>query len=309
MDEQTGGKFILHDAEGKHYIFDQVLGFINVDEILMVSRRGQLRKPRTEIGAYQLQFLAQELLEAQVRADGRISLDWLLPQIRQEMEAAYGGKKVDWEDVWNPRTADIGKHLEQSIQEVASGQVSPWRPVLKPEAGLSDIALDEDTGKYTLNFWTGKDGRPVLTHGLEHSFPTDATTRQIVLQKPYPQLVNAKFIRAYPQVGIQVDPSSRQLIKADGQRWDNVWQLGINSLGDILTSINAPNSIDDGLDIGRRMVRKLDEHQRRGRLPTQTIPAPPAMQMFVEVQKSPRHGRSKPTFPTMQLVYVDVEMV
>ncbi|KAJ3547032.1 hypothetical protein NM208_g1711 [Fusarium decemcellulare] len=457
IDDQSDGKLLLHDAEGTHHLFDQVvlctghtygkpnptfacrdtyvsnlyirgeresvtakqssleepsrkprhlgrvavrgtglsgndavlwlleqreLGLIDYDEILMVSRRGLLRKTRVKVGVYQLQFLTPEILEAQVKVNGHISLEWLLPQIRQEMEAAYGGKKLDWQDIWNPRTADIGKHLEKSIKESASGQVVPWRSVmialvnvrqyifehmvdedklrffrelaslfytyqapmpafsairlheaiqsgmLKPEAGLSDIALDDMSGKYTLTFWTGKDGRPVLTHGLESHLPVDATKRQIKvdylidamgqtrnfqnLQSPYPELFNAKLLRAYQWGGIQIDPRSRQPIKGDGQLWENVWQLGINSLGDLLIPVNAPNSIADGLDIGRRMAQELDKQQSSREPPTKTTSATvSAVQKafgLMDKHSNTQQGPPPPTFPVRRVGYVAVEL-
>ncbi|KAF5005270.1 hypothetical protein FDECE_8256 [Fusarium decemcellulare] len=456
MDQQSDGKFLLYDAEGKQHLFDQVvlctghtyskpdptfacrdtyisnlyiqgeresvtakqssieepskkprhlgrvavrgtglsgndavlwlleqreLGLIDFDEIIMVSRRGQLRKTRVKIGTYSLQFLTPEILEAQVKVDGHISLEWLLPQIRKEMEAAYGGKKLDWEDIWNPRTTDLAKHLEQSIKESASGQVVPWRSVmialasvrqyifehmvdedkrrffrelasllysyqapmpassairlheaiqsgvLKPEAGLSGIALNDTTGKYTLTFWTSKDGRPVLTYGLENHLLVDTTKSQIEvdflidamgqtrnfqhLQSPYPQLFNAQLLKAYQWGGIQIDPRSRQPIKADGQLWNNVWQLGINSLGDLLISINAPNNIADGLDIGRRMVKELDKQQDSREPPKTTVPTTlSAAQKTIGILD--KHASTQrgppPTLPVRRVGYVAVEL-
>ncbi|KAI6749362.1 hypothetical protein HG530_015201 [Fusarium avenaceum] len=329
------------------------LGLVAFDEILMVSRRGQLRKTRAKVAALELKFVTQELLEARVQATGHISLDWLLPRIRNEMEAAYGGKEMDWVDIWNPRTSDMEKHLKQSIRESTSGQVSPWRSVLnafadvrqyifehmldddkqkffrelaslfysyqapmptvsavrlheaiksgalKLQAGLTGIEVDEAKDKYNLTFWADKDGRPVLTHGREHKVPANATRSQVEvdylidamgqtrnfqhLKQPYPQLLAAGHLRAYKWGGIQVDPKSRQLIKADGSHWDNVWQLGINSLGDVLISINAPNNIADGLDIGRLMVKQLNKRQRESSLPTPKMSGSATLQMALEV--------------------------
>ncbi|SPJ79508.1 uncharacterized protein FTOL_07899 [Fusarium torulosum] len=329
------------------------LGLVAFDEILMVSRRGQLRKTRAKVAALELKFVTQELLEARVQKIGHISLEWLLPRIRNEMEAAYGGKEMDWVDIWNPRTADMEKHLKQSIRESTSGQISPWRSVLnafaevrqyifehmldddklrffrelaslfysyqapmptvsavrlheamksgalKLQAGLTGIDLDEASGKYKLTFWADKDGRPFLTHGGEQKVPVKATRSQVEvdylidamgqtrnfqhLQKPYPQLLAAGHLRAYRWGGIQVDPKSRQLIKADGSHWENVWQLGINSLGDVLISINAPNNIADGLVIGRLMFKQLNKHQRESALPTSKICVPATLQMALGV--------------------------
>ncbi|SCO91254.1 uncharacterized protein FRV6_15382 [Fusarium oxysporum] len=170
--------------------------------------------------------------------------------------------------------------------------------VLKPEASLSSINLNNATGNYNLTFRTDKDGLPVLTHDREHQGQTRNFQH---LQKPYPQPFKAKSLRAYQWGGIQVDPISRQLIEADGQRWDNIWQLGINRLGDILISINAPN-IADGLDIGRRMVKQLYNHQYEHELPAQRIHVPLTAQMtleFVGVYRSPQRRPPKPKFSTI----------
>ncbi|KAF5671666.1 hydroxyacylglutathione hydrolase [Fusarium heterosporum] len=350
------------------------LGLINFDEILMVSRRGLLRKTRTRIGDFQFKFLTMDSLEARVQAHGHVSLDWLLPQVRNEMESAYGVDTLDWEDIWNPRTADIGKHLEQSIRESTSGQVSPWRSVmnafatvrqyiyehmpdddklrffqelaslfysyqapmptvsairihdaiksgiLKPEAGLSNIELDEVTGNYTLTFCTGKDGRPVLTHGRDHVVTEIATKRLVEvdylidamgqtrnfqhLRNPYPQLFAAKLLRAYPWGGIQIDPNSRQLIKANGQRCDNVWQLGINSLGDIFITVNAPRGVADGLEIGRGMVKQLNNRQREHHLPLNKISVPATLRCLSEWWMEIKH-----TFLARRIRYTEVRIV
>ncbi|KAH6986872.1 FAD-NAD(P)-binding-domain-containing protein [Ilyonectria destructans] len=320
------------------------LGSLTFDQIIMVSRRGQLRKTRVKTAAYRLQYLTQDILETRVRATGSITFDWLLPLVRNEMEAAYGGKPLNWKDIWNPRTADIQKQLAQSIKETASEQAIPWRSVIlalaevrqyifehlgdeekrryfrelctlyhsyqapmpaisaerlwksmdsglvKVEAGVSDISLNETTGKYCLTFLTGEDGRPVLVHEFEEgSLPTGAREHQLEVdylieaigqtrdvkhfQAPYSHLLDAKFLRAHRWGGLHVDPESRQPIKADGRRWENVWQLGINSQGDVLISNNAPNNIADGLRIGLWMVNRWEEQQKSQRVPAKAMPA------------------------------------
>ncbi|KAF7542849.1 hypothetical protein G7Z17_g11223 [Cylindrodendrum hubeiense] len=311
----------------------QELGNLTFDQIVMVSRRGQLRKTRVKTAEYRLQYLTQDILETRVRAHGSIAISWLLPLLRNEMEAAYGGKSLNWQDIWNPRTSDIQSHLAESIREVTSERVSPWRSVLlafadvrqyvfehlvdtdkrryfeelytlyhsyqapmpiisaqrlweamdsgllKVEAGLIDIVPSSTAGKYCLTFLAGEDGRPVLTHGCKDSkLPSGARKHDLEadylieaigqargaqhFNKPYPHLFDAQILQAHQWGGIHVNPETRQPIKANGQRWENVWQLGINNQGDVLTSTNAPNNIADGLLIGLSMVNQWEEKQK-----------------------------------------------
>lgn len=128
------------------------LGLLTLDQIVMVSRRGQLRKTRGKGGEYRLQYLTREILETQVRASGSLALEWVLPLVRKEMEGAYSGKSLDWQDIWNPRTADIQKHLAQSIKEATREQAIPWRSVMM-ELGnvrqyIFEHLVDEDKQRF-----------------------------------------------------------------------------------------------------------------------------------------------------------------
>ncbi|KAI5460186.1 FAD-NAD(P)-binding-domain-containing protein [Mariannaea sp. PMI_226] len=337
------------------------LGNLTFDQIVMASRRGQLRKTRVKTSKYKLQYLTPDILKSRVRTHGCLSLDWLIPLVRNEIEASYGGSLMNWHDIWNPRTSDVQRNLAQSIKEAASEKAIPWRSVilaladvrqyifehltdedkrryfgelctlyhsyqapmptisakrlweamenglLKVEAGLSNISLDKTTGKYSLTFLTGEDGRPVLVHGRdENDLPSNAMKHQLEadflieatgqtrdvhhFQKPYPQLFDKKLLRPHNWGGIHVDPDSRQPIKANGRRWNKVWQLGINNQGDVLISNNAPNNIADGLRIGLCMVNRWNEEQKSHLIspditPDITMPRKPSNLRDVYVQK------------------------
>jgi hypothetical protein len=86
-------------------------------------------------------------------------------------------------------------------------------------------------------------------------------------QKPYPSLFKAKLQQAHQWAGIRVDPERFQPIKGGEERWENVYQLGINNQGDVLISTNAPNNIRDGERIGLKMINRWVEQRNslRGR--------------------------------------------
>jgi hypothetical protein len=317
----------------------QDLGYLKFDRIVMASRRGQLRKARGKVGEHRLQYIIQENAETQVRAHGSIAIDWLIPRFCEEIEAAYGGRSLNWQDIWNPRTVDTQKHLADSVKEATEQPNLPWRSVmmalssvreyiflhleaedkirffktfctlffsyqapmpivsaqhllramkrgmLKVEAGVSDIARSgTDDRKYCLTFLTGEDGRSLLMHGLEgNGLPSGANKHQLEVdylieavgqtrdiqhfQNPYPPLFEANLLQAHQWAGIRVDPESLQPIKGNGERWENVYHLGINNQGGVLICTNAPNNIRDGERIGLRMISRWVEQQnsRRGR--------------------------------------------